>query len=50
MSYAIAMVVIPIRASRDSDPRRGLTRTIKQTAIAAALFAVVLKFIWKHFV
>jgi hypothetical protein len=49
MSFVIAMIVVPIRAARDPDPRRGLTRAVKHIAIAAGVYAFVLKFVWKHF-
>jgi len=49
MSYAIAMIIVPIHTARDADPRRGVVRAVKYMAIGAALYAFVLKFVWRHF-
>ncbi len=49
MSIVIAMFVIPIRASRESDAQEGLRKAIKQTLVFELIYLLALRFLWGRF-
>jgi hypothetical protein len=49
MSIVIAMVVIPVRASREADARKGMRMMIKQMLIFGVVYELLLRFAWGRF-
>ncbi len=45
-SVVAASVVLPLRAARDPDARRGLRRALVQTLVFDALFALAALFVY----
>jgi hypothetical protein len=46
ISVIIGLLVIPARAARDSNARRGLKKTVVQMLFFYAFYAFALAFLW----
>jgi hypothetical protein len=46
LSVIIASIVIPVRAARMKDPRKGLRATVVRTTIFNAIYVALLLFVW----
>jgi hypothetical protein len=46
MSILIAMVVVPTRAAREPNPRKGLRRVVIEMLIFQAVYALSMVYLW----
>jgi hypothetical protein len=49
MSIVIAMVVIPVRASREKDARKGLKKMTSHMLMFGVFYVFALRFLWGRF-
>ncbi|MFT3925209.1 MAG: hypothetical protein QM778_21915 [Myxococcales bacterium] len=49
MSVVFALLVIPVRASRESDTRKGLRKMTKDLLIFYVVYFLMLRFLWGRF-
>jgi hypothetical protein len=47
LSILIAMITIPVRASREKDVRKGLRKTITQILIFEVIYVFMLRYFWR---
>jgi len=49
MSIVIAIVVIPVRVSRDPDPRKGIRKLVKHMLLFELFYLFAVRFLWGRF-
>jgi hypothetical protein len=49
MSIIIGMIIIPTRAAREPDPRKGLRKVVKEMLIFEVIYLLALRYVWGRF-